>query len=106
MLTSSRRPKAQTWSFLDGGRDDLVILDWLPWSHTFGPTTISTWCCANGGSLYVDGGKPAPGCSRSRSQSAQRDADGLFQRARGFDMLNRGAAQRKRGAAPAFFQRA
>src|SRR2546425_595455 len=36
MLTSSQQAKAQTWSFLDGGRDDLVILDWLPWSHTFG----------------------------------------------------------------------
>jgi len=43
----------------------------------------------NGGTLYVDGGKPAPGlfCDLA-GQSAQRDADGIFQRAAlVFDML-------------------
>src|SRR3982751_3609801 len=35
MLTSSQQAKAQTWSFLEEG-GNLVILDWLPWSHTFG----------------------------------------------------------------------
>src|SRR3954469_16236158 len=34
MLTSSQQAKAQTWSFLGG--TPLTILDWLPWSHTFG----------------------------------------------------------------------
>src|SRR5882724_2134270 len=36
MLTSNQAAKAQTWSFLDNTAEDLVILDWLPWSHTFG----------------------------------------------------------------------
>src|SRR5437899_3102455 len=36
MLTSSQQAKAQTWTFLDDGGEKLVILDWLPWSHTFG----------------------------------------------------------------------
>ena len=36
MLTSSQQAKAQTWAFLENADDDLVILDWLPWSHTFG----------------------------------------------------------------------
>src|SRR4029078_2972527 len=35
MLTSSQQARAQTWTFLDRVQD-LVILDWLPWSHTFG----------------------------------------------------------------------
>src|SRR5205085_12068660 len=61
MLTSSQQAKAQTWSFLDGARDDLVILDWLPWSHTFGANHNFNLVLRNGGSLYVDGGKPAPG---------------------------------------------
>src|SRR2546425_806404 len=33
MLTSNQAAKAQTWPFLD--RAPPVVLDWLPWSHTF-----------------------------------------------------------------------
>ena len=61
MLTSSQQAKAQTWTFLDEARDDLVILDWLPWSHTFGANHNFNLVLRNGGTLYVDGGKPAPG---------------------------------------------
>jgi feruloyl-CoA synthase len=61
--------------------DRLVILDWLPWSHTFGANHNFNLVLRNGGTLYVDGGKPAPGLvSRLAGQFAQRDADGLFQR--------------------------
>src|SRR6266404_2573012 len=60
MLTSSQQAKAQTWTFLEGARD-LVILDWLPWSHTFGANHNFNLVLRNGGTLYVDGGKPAPG---------------------------------------------
>jgi feruloyl-CoA synthase len=38
-----------------------VILDWLPWSHTFGANHNFNLVLRNGGTLYVDGGKPAPG---------------------------------------------
>ncbi|TQF43951.1 feruloyl-CoA synthase [Bradyrhizobium sp. UNPF46] len=61
MLTSSQQAKAQTWTFLQPGRGDLVILDWLPWSHTFGANHNFNLVLRNGGSLYIDGGKPAPG---------------------------------------------
>ena len=37
------------------------ILDWLPWNHTFGGSHNFNLMLSNGGSLYVDGGKPAPG---------------------------------------------
>jgi len=39
--------------------DDLVILDWLPWSHTFGANHNFNLVLRNGGTLYIDGGKPA-----------------------------------------------
>jgi feruloyl-CoA synthase len=61
MLTSSQQAKAQTWSFLDRAQGDLVILDWLPWSHTFGANHNFNLVLRNGGTLYIDGGKPAPG---------------------------------------------
>ena len=37
-----------------------VILDWLPWNHVFGGSHNFNMMLANGGSLYIDGGKPTP----------------------------------------------
>jgi feruloyl-CoA synthase len=37
-----------------------VILDWLPWNHVFGGSHNFNLMLANGGALYIDGGKPAP----------------------------------------------
>jgi feruloyl-CoA synthase len=38
-----------------------VLLDWLPWNHTFGGSHNTGIALYNGGSLHIDGGKPAPG---------------------------------------------
>ncbi|XIA66003.1 feruloyl-CoA synthase [Bradyrhizobium sp. TZ2] len=88
MLTSSQQAKAQTWSFLEGSEDSLVILDWLPWSHTFGANHNFNLVLRNGGTLYVDGGKPAPGLfatSLSNLRSVMPTV--YFNVPRGFDML-------------------
>ncbi|WP_299027788.1 feruloyl-CoA synthase [uncultured Sulfitobacter sp.] len=37
------------------------IVDWLPWNHVFGGSHNFNLMLANGGSLYIDDGKPAPG---------------------------------------------
>ena len=37
------------------------IVDWLPWNHTFGGSHNFNLVLANGGSLYIDDGKPMPG---------------------------------------------
>lgn len=37
-----------------------VIVDWLPWSHTFGGNHNFYMALYNGGSLYIDDGKPLP----------------------------------------------
>ncbi len=59
MLCSNQQAIVQLWPFL---RDrPPVILDWLPWSHTFGGNHNFNMMLFNGGSLYIDGGKPAPG---------------------------------------------
>jgi feruloyl-CoA synthase len=38
-----------------------VIVDWLPWNHTFGSNHNFGLVLDNGGSLYIDEGKPMPG---------------------------------------------
>src|SRR5258705_8641593 len=88
MLTSSQQAKAQTWTFLDIARDDLVILDWLPWSHTFGANHNFNLVLRNGGTLYIDGGKPAPGLfSTSLANLRSVMPTVYFNVPRGFDML-------------------
>jgi len=37
-----------------------VLVDWLPWNHTFGGTHNVSVALFNGGSLYIDDGKPTP----------------------------------------------
>lgn len=37
-----------------------VLVDWLPWHHTFGGNHNFGMALTNGGSLYIDNGKPLP----------------------------------------------
>ena len=51
-----------------------VLCDWLPWNHTFGGNHNFGIVLYNGGTLYIDEGRPVPGqwharwptCARSR----------------------------------------
>jgi feruloyl-CoA synthase len=87
MLTSSQQARAQTWTFLEQG-GDLVILDWLPWSHTFGANHNFNLVLRNGGSLYIDGGKPAPGLFATSLANLKSVMPTVyFNVPRGFDML-------------------
>ncbi|WP_417709980.1 feruloyl-CoA synthase [Roseibium aggregatum] len=38
-----------------------VIVDWLPWNHVFGGSHNFNMMLANGGSFYIDDGKPVKG---------------------------------------------
>jgi len=38
-----------------------VIVDWLPWNHTFGGNHNIGLVLYNGGTLYIDDGRPLPG---------------------------------------------
>ena len=38
-----------------------VLVDWLPWNHTFGGSHNVGLVLFNGGSFYIDSGKPVPG---------------------------------------------
>lgn len=58
MWSANQQMMREVWPFLQEERP--VILDWLPWSHTFGGNHNVGMVLVNGGSLYVDGGRPAP----------------------------------------------
>jgi feruloyl-CoA synthase len=59
MLAANQQMIRQAWPFLAAERP--VIVDWLPWSHTFGGNHNMNMVLTSGGTLYVDGGRPAPG---------------------------------------------
>jgi feruloyl-CoA synthase len=40
--------------------EPLVLVDWLPWNHTFGGNHNFGMVIYNGGTLYIDEGKPVP----------------------------------------------
>lgn len=48
----------QTYPFVANG--GLVLVDWLPWSHTFGGNHNFGLTYYNGGTFYIDEGKPTP----------------------------------------------
>jgi feruloyl-CoA synthase len=59
MLCSNQQALGQVWPFM--GSEPPVLVDWLPWSHTFGGNHNLGQVLAFGGSVYIDDGKPAPG---------------------------------------------
>lgn len=59
MLSSNQIALRQVWPFL--AEHPPRLLDWLPWSHTFGGNVCLNSVIFNGGSLYIDDGKPAAG---------------------------------------------
>lgn len=56
---SSQQMLAQCMAFLTD--EPPVIVDWLPWNHTFGGNHNIGIALYNGGTLYLDDGKPIPG---------------------------------------------
>jgi feruloyl-CoA synthase len=58
MLCANQESAAAAWTFLN--ERPPVIVDWLPWNHTFGGNHNFNMVLRNGGTLYVDEGKPVP----------------------------------------------
>lgn len=59
MLCSNAQSLLQLWPFL--GHHPPVLVDWLPWHHTFGGNHNFNIVLFNGGTLYIDDGRPVPG---------------------------------------------
>ncbi len=58
MLCASMQMLRQCWPFM--AEEPPVVVDWLPWHHTFGGNQNVGLVLYNGGSLYIDEGKPTP----------------------------------------------
>jgi feruloyl-CoA synthase len=58
MLTANQQQIAQMWVFL--AEQPLVLVDWLPWNHTFGGSHNFNLALRHAGTLHIDGGKPLP----------------------------------------------
>jgi feruloyl-CoA synthase len=58
MLAANQQQLAQIWPFL--ADEPPVLVDWLPWNHTFGGNHNFNLVLRNAGTLYIDGGKPVP----------------------------------------------
>ena len=59
MLCANQQMMSQVWPFLQ--HRPPVVLDWLPWSHTFGGNHDFNMVLKNAGTLYIDNGKPVAG---------------------------------------------
>jgi len=58
MMCANQAMIASGFAFIED--EPQVIVDWLPWSHTFGSNHNFNMVLVNGGSLYIDDGNPTP----------------------------------------------
>ena len=59
MLCANQKSVALVWPFIEQAPP--VLVDWLPWNHTFGGNHNFNLILRNGGTMYIDAGKPLPG---------------------------------------------
>ena len=70
------------------GEEPPVLVDWLPWNHTFGSNHNFCAVLDNGGSLYIDEGKPIPGAIDATVRNLRDIAPTIyFNVPKGFEML-------------------
>jgi feruloyl-CoA synthase len=86
MLCANQQMMAQAWPFVEDRPP--VVVDWLPWNHTFGGNHNFNMVLRNGGTLYIDGGKPVPGLIETTARNLAEVAPTMyFNVPRGFDLL-------------------
>ncbi len=86
MLCANQAGLAAGWAFLADRPP--VIVDWLPWSHTFGGNHNMNLVLVHGGTMYIDAGKPAPGAFDATLKNLREVPSTIyFNVPRGFDML-------------------
>ena len=86
MLCANQQMICDTMPFL---RDDPPVLcDWLPWNHTFGGNHNFGIALYNGGTLYLDAGRPIPGAFETSIANLREIATTAYYNVpRGYEML-------------------
>ena len=65
-----------------------MLIDWLPWSHTFGGNNNFNLVLANGGSFFIDEGRPLPGAIEATVRNLREVSPTVYYNVpRGFEML-------------------
>ena len=86
MMCSNQAMMGQVWPFLR--RRPPVLVDWLPWNHTFGGNFCFNVILYNGGTLYIDDGRPAPGRFDATLDNLRAAPPTLYVNVpRGYDLL-------------------
>ena len=86
MLCANQQMLAQAWPLVEARPP--VVVDWLPWNHTFGGNHNFNLVLRNGGTMYVDAGKPVPGLVDITARNLKEVAPTLyFNVPRGYDLL-------------------
>jgi feruloyl-CoA synthase len=90
MLCANQQMLAQTLRFLDTEKP--VLLDWLPWSHTFGGNHNCHIVLRTGGTMYIDDGRPVPGAVDKTLAHLREGPDSVqptvyFNVPRGYEMM-------------------
>jgi feruloyl-CoA synthase len=86
MLCSNQQAIYQLWPFLS--ERPPVLVDWLPWNHTFGGSFCLDLVLRHGGTMYIDDGKPAPHLiAKTVANLREISPTVYFNVPRGYDML-------------------
>ena len=86
MLTANQLQSARVWPFL--ADEPPVLVDWLPWNHTFGGNYTFNLVLCHGGTMYIDHGKPMPGAFDATLKNLRQIAPTVyFNVPRGFELL-------------------
>ena len=86
MLCANQQMLRQCMGFL--AEEPPVLVDWLPWNHTFGGNHNVGLVLYNGGTLYIDDGKPTPkGMAQTLRNLREISPTIYFNVPRGFEEL-------------------
>jgi feruloyl-CoA synthase len=76
MLTANQQQSVQCWPFIED--DPMVLVDWLPWNHTFGSNYNFNLILQQAGTLYIDAGKPVPALVGQTVQNLREIAPTIY----------------------------
>ena len=76
MLCSNQAMLAAGFRFV--ADEPPVVVDWLPWSHTFGSNHNFNMVLVNGGSLYIDDGNPTPAGAPKTARNLREIAPTIY----------------------------
>jgi feruloyl-CoA synthase len=86
MLTSNQAMVSDCYAFL--ADEPLVVVDWAPWNHTASGSKVFNLVLTQGGTFYIDEGKPTPaGIAETIRNLREISPTWYFNVPAGYDML-------------------